>query len=435
MRSSAVAPVGQVRALRVWVFAVWVGVVLGAPTAQAQNVRDHRITLQGLIQAASEFHPTLLAARYEARATQEDVSVAERQRWPTVSATVESNSGNLRSAPSRAMQIDQTIWDAGRNTARISEAKSSAEIGQLKLAVQQQDLSLQIVTGWQSMLTAVHRMQVADNALERLKKYQDQMRRRVEAEASSRIDLELVDARLQQIEVEKATAQSNLVVALTRLQQLTGEMDLHARLHGLEPIPTLRMTQSYTELLKNMEWYAVANEHPNVTKARYEWEQAKHRLDAKQAEGWPQLYVRSIQPFGAAPTSNDTSMTTFIGMRYSPGAGFSNFAEQKAMSTRIAAAEQSVQTALREVLQNLHNDKEEFVNARVRLAVLERSVNSSALVLESYQRQFESARKQWLDLLNAVREHTQNQYAWVEAQAVMVGAMHRLQIRMGQDVR
>jgi adhesin transport system outer membrane protein len=271
--------------------------------------------------------------------------------------------------------------------------------------------------------------------LERLKKYQEQMHRRVEAQASSRIDLELVEARLQQTEVEKASAQSNLVVALTRLHQLTGELDLHARLHTLEPIPTLRMTLVYTERLNNVAWDDIAIEHPNVAKARYELEQAKNRLEAKQAEGWPQLYVRSYQPFGAAPTSSDTSMTTFLGMRYSPGAGFSNFAEKKAMTTRISAAEQSIQTSQREVMQNLQNDKEEFVNARVRIAVLERSVSSSALVLESYQRQFESARKQWLDLLNAVREHTQNQYALAEAQAVMVGAMNRLQIRMGQAVR
>ena len=83
--------------------------------------------------------------------------------------------------------------------------------------------------------------------------------------------------------------------------------------------------------------------------------------------------------------------------------------------------------------QTFQNDQEEFVNARTRMAALEKSVVSSALVLESYQRQFQAGRKQWQDLLNQVRELAQNQYALADAQATMVGAMYRLQIRMGQE--
>ena len=75
----------------------------------------------------------------------------------------------------------------------------------------------------------------------------------------------------------------------------------------------------------------------------------------------------------------------------------------------------------------------EFVNARLRIAALEKSVISSARVLESYQRLFQAGRKQWQDLLNQVRELAQNQYALADAQAVMVGSMSRLQIRMGLD--
>jgi len=56
-------------------------------------------------------------------------------------------------------------------------------------------------------------------------------------------------------------------------------------------------------------------------------------------------------------------------------------------------------------------------------------------VLDSYQRQFQAGRKSWLDLLNAVRELAQNQYALADAHAAMDAAMHRLQIRSGQDVQ
>ena len=82
--------------------------------------------------------------------------------------------------------------------------------------------------------------------------------------------------------------------------------------------------------------------------------------------------------------------------------------------------------------QALQSDNEEYVNARLRIAALEKSVEGSDLVLASYKRQFEAGKKTWLDLLNAARELAQNQYSLADAQASMLGAMHRLQLRMGE---
>lgn len=398
------------------------------PTTSTQS-----LTLSYLLDAASATYPSLLAARLEARASNEDVEAAERIRWPTISATVESYSGNARSYPSRAVQVDQTVWDAGRNTARISESKALADISLLKVYLQQQDLFLQIVTAWQNMIAASERVKVAKRTVERLQGYQMQMRRRVEVEASPRIDLELADARLLQTEVELSTAQTSFQVAVLRLMQLSGDSHLATRVSNAKYPLALIETQVFNNQLITMDWFHVASEHPVVAKARIEVLQVRRRLEAKQAEAYPQVFVRVYKPIGEIPTSTDTSTTAFLGMRYSPGAGFSNFVEAQAIGTRISSAEQAVEAAILEMQQTMQNDSEEFVNARSRIAALEKSVASSALVLESYQRQFQAGRKQWQDLLNQVRELAQNQYALADAQASMIGAMHRLQIRMGQD--
>lgn len=192
-------------------------------------------------------------------------------------------------------------------------------------------------------------------------------------------------------------------------------------------------TQGSVEKLAQTDWHRVAAEHPSVLRAQFEAQQVKSRLKAKQAEGWPQVYVRAFQPIGAIPTSSDTSMTTFIGLRYSPGAGLANVVEAQALETRISSSEQMVVTAHRDVRQSLQTDNEELMNTRKRIAALEKSVEGSDLVLASYQRQFQAGRKTWQDLLNAVRELAQNQYALADAQAAMMGAMYRLQVRMGQD--
>ena len=407
--------------------------MFGPGVGYAQVAQPLKLT--DLLDAAAATYPSMLAARLEAKASSEDVSATERIKWPTVSATVESYTGNSRSYPSRAMQVDQTVWDAGRNDARISESKALADISTIKVYLQQQELFLQIVAAWQSMIASNERVKVAQLTHKRLETYQAQMRRRVDAQASPQIDLELADSRLLQTEVELATAQTSLQVAVLRLEQLSGEAHLSLRVpHALYP-KTLVDTQTFHRQLSEVDLLSVAREHPLAARARVEVLQLRSRLDAKQAEAYPQLFVRVYKPVGTTPTSIDTSTTAFVGLRYSPGAGFSNFVEAQAIGTRIAGSEQSVETVIRETQQTLQNDREDFVNARLRIAALEKSVTSSAVVLASYQRQFQAGRKQWQDLLNQVRELAQNQYALADAQALMVGAMHRLEVRMGQALK
>lgn len=391
------------------------------------------LSLRYLLEATAATYPSILAARYEARATEQELDAAERQRWPTFSSSIESLSGNGRSFPNRSLQVEQTVWDAGRVTARIQESQASVDLGQIRTILQRQELHLQVVAGWQNLMGAVSRVGVASQTLERLSAFQAQMTRRVEAEASPRIDLELANARLLQTEVELETAKSSLHVAITRLEQLSGEQNLSVYLPRLPAMPSLLETQAASQSMALVDLHRAAAEHPSVLRAQYEATQAKSRLKSKQSEGWPQIYVRAFQPVGTLPTSSDTSMTTFIGLRYTPGAGLSNFAEAQALETRVSGAEQLVLTVHRDVQQTLVSDQEELLNTRKRIAALEKAVQGSDLVLSSYQRQFQAGRKTWQDLLNSVRELAQNQYALVDAQATMMGALYRLQVRLGQD--
>lgn len=403
--------------------------------ASAQTNATSPLTLYELLDNASHFYPSLRAARFEARAATEDTDALRLQRWPTATVTTESQTGNLRSYPNNVFQVQQTIWDFGRLSARIAEAEAAADVSLLNAYLQQQDIFLQIVAAWQNMQASRERLKVAQSTLERLKAYQAQMRRRVDAEVSPRIDLELVDARSLQTEVEYTSAKASLQVATTRLEQLSGLERLQTRIHSASPMPNLKQTQAFTDTVDKADLHFIASEGPLVAKARAQLHQAKNKLDGKKSETWPQVYVRTYKPLNTIPSSNDTSMTAFLGMSYTPGAGMSTFAEAQALSTRLSGAELGVESALLEMQQTLQSDREEYISARFRIAALEKAVDGSELVLASYKRQFEAGKKTWLDLLNAVRELAQNQYGLADAQASMLGAMYRLQIRMGEKLQ
>ena len=91
------------------------------------------LSLSQVLDAVAATYPILVAARTEAKAAGQDLQATERLRWPTVSAVVESDTGNLRSSPNRAVQVEQTVWDAGRNSSRISESKVLADISVIKV--------------------------------------------------------------------------------------------------------------------------------------------------------------------------------------------------------------------------------------------------------------------------------------------------------------
>lgn len=214
-----------------------------------------------------------------------------------------------------------------------------------------------------------------------------------------------------------------------------GVEGLQNRVSATFSLPNLDSTLLFNDILNNTNLIHIASETPQVAKARAQLQIAKSKLDSKKSEAWPRVYLRTYKPLNTIPNSNDTSTTAFLGMSYSPGAGFSTIAEARALDTRLSGAQLSVETASLEMHQILQSDREEYVNARLRTAALEKAVNGSELVLASYKRQFEAGKKTWLDLLNAVRELAQNHYNLVDAQASMAGAMHRLQLRLGIEVR
>ena len=405
---------------------------LGPTWGQAADpaLNPRPLTVSALYAAANRTHPLLVAARLEAQAGQIDVSAVERQRWPTLSAVVESNTGNTTSLPSHSLRVQQTIWDGGLISSRVTEAENQVAISNLKVQQQQRQLFLQVTNAWQAMLAAHARIQVAQKTLDRLNGFKVQMQRRVDAEASSRIDLVFANSRQLQTQVELDAAQRNLKVALLKLEQLSGEVNLRQRLPGVAPFPALQSAQPFLNQLQQTDWVDIATRAPAVQIARSDVISAHNRLRTKEAERWPQLYVRVDKPVGSNYINANNSTVAFAGLSYTPGAGFANVVEAEALAKRIAKSDQGVDVAMKDAQETLQNDREEFLNAYAQISALEKSVAGSDMVLASFERQFQASRKTWLDLLNQVRELAQNEYALVDAQASLVGSRLRLEINM-----
>ena len=90
--------------------------VFGPSSLGANRGRKSESTVfhrRGAVCRGQPNSPLLQAARLEAQAGTIDVAAIERQRWPTLSAVVESDTGNTSSLPSRSLRVQQIVWDAG----------------------------------------------------------------------------------------------------------------------------------------------------------------------------------------------------------------------------------------------------------------------------------------------------------------------------------
>ena len=421
---------------RRWALACLALAFLGFPAwgqTEATNQNLPSFTVEALYAAANLTHPLLQAARLEAQAGTIDVAAIERQRWPTLSAVVESDTGNTSSLPSHSLRVQQIVWDAGLVSSRVTEAENQVTISKLRVQLQQRQIFLQISNAWQSMWAAHARVQVAQKTMDRLNGFRVQMQRRVDAEASSRIDLVFANSRQLQTQVELEAAQRNLKVALLKLEQLSGEANLRQRLPALAPFPALPSAAPFLQQLQQIDWVDLAVRAPAVQIARSDVVSAHNRVRTKEAEKWPQLYVRLDVPIGNNYFNANNSTVVFAGLSYTPGAGFANVVEAQALSTRVAKSEQGVEVAMKDIQETMQNDREEFLNAYAQISTLEKSVAGSDMVLASFERQFQANRKTWLDLLNQVRELAQNEYALVDAQASLVGSRLRLEINMAPN--
>jgi outer membrane protein, adhesin transport system len=415
-------------------WACLVGLWLGT-AALASYAQTNPLNLPYLLEQASLYHPSMQAARLDARASTEDLLAVQRQRWPTVSAVLEqgiSATTSTAAPASRILRLEQTLWDSGRTSARIAEAEVFTSIGETRISLQAQTLALQAVNAWQNLLASRDRVAFAQATILKLSAYRDQIQRRIANEVSPAIDLELVQSRMLQTQVELTQAKTTLKAALTRLEQVSGVNDLARHLENLPAMSGLEATREVPALFSDTDWALAARAHPTVAKTRFEQKAAEQRILAKQAEQWPQIYARLDQPVANTNSTNKTS--SFVGLRYTPGAGLSSLAEAKALSSRAASLEQGTEAAVREVFETMQTDREEFLNNRERIQALSTAVEGSGKVLDSYGRQFTAGRKTWQDLMNAVREVAQNQYALADANAAMLGALYRLQIRLGQDI-
>jgi outer membrane protein, adhesin transport system len=395
-----------------------VSLSLGSTMAQAQAWSFPQVAKEALAT-----HPAILGKQSASTAAQADLEGASWQRYPT--PTLEAGT-DYRGVRTSLFRIQQPIWAGGRITGGIDAAKSRFQASEKAVNEAQQDVVLRVIAAFVEALRQQGREEIVAAGVKQHEQLLGLITRRVEHEASPRVDQELAQSRLYQANNDLSSVRQALANALTQLSQLTGKTITEV---GALDVDSIVGAKTKAEAIDQaIAWSAT------LRRLSYEEAAAQADVEVKKAAYKPQFSVRYENGYASAPLNGVPGYSTsrvLLVAEAQTGAGLSALSGVQAAIARQDAARQQRETALRDVQERVSMDWDEWVAAQTRLENALSASRSSKEVYESYTRQYTAGRKTWLDVLNTVRESTQSDVAATDARAQLTGAALRLKLLTG----
>jgi adhesin transport system outer membrane protein len=398
--------------------AVATALMLASAPATAQTASFEQLAKQALAT-----HPAILSKLSSSLAAKADLDAASWQRYPTPSVEANNDSDGVRTT---LLRVQQPLWAGGRINAGIDAAGSRHHAAETAILETKQEIVFRVIAAYVEALRQQARQESIAQGVQQHERLLGLITRRVEHEASPRVDQELAQSRLYQTNNDLSSVTQALANALTQLAQLSG---VPVRKVASIAIDSLPGQQSRESLLEQAIAFS-----PTLRRLSFEEEAAQADVEIKRASYKPTVSVRYENAYASAPLNGVPAYTTnrlLLVVEAQTGAGLSALSGVEAAVGRRDAARQQRETALRDVKERVSIDWDELQAARTRLENATLASKSSKEVYESYTRQYTAGRKTWLDVLNTVRESTQSDVAVTDASALLIGASLRLSLMTG----
>jgi outer membrane protein, adhesin transport system len=400
--------------------AVLGALVLLAGSANAQAVWS----FDQVLQSALASHPALQGRRAAQAAARAELDGAKWQRYPSLSveAATKSSSGNSGlqggNGNSSLVRLEQPLWSGGRITAGIDGAGSRLDAAGAAVEEERLNLSLRVIAAYTEAMRQTSRQQYAVSGVAEHEKLLSMIRRRVEQEVSSQTDQRLAESRTYQAANDQSAATQALDNSLAQLTQLAGAPV--AQIAPLE-VGAVGAPPGLNAALPQALSYS-----PVLVRLTYEEQAATADIAARRSAYMPQLALRLEKNMGQI--SDSRAMLVLLAQA---GAGLSAVSGVDGAVAKREALRLARESAERDTRERVTLDWNEWAAARLRLDNASLSRDMSTEVFESYTRQYVIGRKTWSDVLNAVREATQSQFALEDARAQAIGAGLRLAAQTG----
>ncbi len=361
-------------------------------------------------------HPSVEGRRAGLQAAQAEREGTEWQRYPTpsIEASTRDSGGNTG-----LFALEQPLWTGGRISAGIAAAGFREAAAAAAVVEAKQGVALRLISAYTDILRQQQRQDYAKTSATEHDKLLQMISRRVEKEVSPPADRDFARARLAQAATELSIANQGLQVAQGQLAQLVG--------HHVVAINDVKLDGRALPATQDEAMSRAIERSPVLARLEQTALASGEDVESKRAAVFPQLAVRLEKQTGTLPDER-----VMLVLRMQPGAGLSASSAIAAAQRRQDEARQAKEDATRTLREQVQTAFAEWRAAQVRLESTRLSAGMAQAVFDSYARQYVAGRKGWIDVLNAVREISQSQFALADAEALLRSSGLRLWLLTGE---
>jgi outer membrane protein, adhesin transport system len=380
----------------------------GASASGAIGVAD-------LTFATLSHHPSVRGAAAKNQSAQLGVEAAKWQYWPTPSFGVERVQGGSAALGQGdrtvgVLGLNQPLWNGGKVGFGVKRAELLALQAQAEGEEVRQSLASRVIQAWSDAVVAMQKIDAQEQSLEAHQRLLKMVERRHAEGVSAQADVALARSRLDLLQADVEVLKSQRDNALDKLRLLTDSQiksEHLARGHQLTAFSELALA----DLLEQAKQLS-----PQLKKNQHLIDVARSDVDVAKASLKPELSLRyehqQSSNNSAGPTSNNR---IFLSLNSNLGAGLSRLTGIGQAISQVSAAEEELSVQRQALSEQVQLDWALIKAAKLRIKGLTLAAAAGVEVLESYERQFLAGRKQWIDLMNAVREQAQTQSQLADA--------------------
>jgi len=387
------------------------------------------LTLNELISLAIGSHPSLLSKESSKKAAEEELLASKLQFLPTPSVNTlrnrvtydnQSNTGNL---PSTTVTINQPLLIDGGIINGYKKSQANLKASEYGLIETRDEIAIKIITAYSEWLKNHHKIKVYQSGVQEHEKFLKLVTNRYESGISSGNDGDLVLSRLSQTRSELLAIEFAEKNALNSLSQLIG------RALSRDEIDSNYRKKSSLEREEVIS--LVQQNNPTLKRLKSESEAAEAYAKQALAQSFPQLSIQAQRQIGNPYTPGWPSYSSVgFNLAYAPGSGLSSFAIANAAFSKATATVLMLESTKRDLNEKISSELNDYESSVKRLKNLQESSTYQKKISESFERQFEVSKKNWLDLLNSIRERLQVDSALVDVEMNVFSTSHRLHIYM-----
>lgn len=389
-----------------------------------QPVFAAEASLAVLLELALVQHPVVLQAREKLEAAGYDVEGAKWGRFPTLSSETRAP----RNSSQSITKLEQPLWSGGRISAQIDISEANERVARDLVAEAQLNVLQQLTSAYFELLRMQARLRVADENVSEHARLEDLMGRRVAAEVSPAADLVLANVRLQQAITERIQLLRIRDTAKVALQQWSlSEVSTALPLRRIDMLPLGGGKQIDGEkIVSKVLAYSVQRR-----RLQHQLDAARAQRQLASAQGLPTVLAGYQYVWGGPAPSTADRGTAYLALQYQPGAGLAALSSLKAAARREDAVRQELAGIERELRAQVQTVLAEMDASNAQLVPSRNLLKGSSDIVESYLRQYQVGRRNWIEVLNAQRERAQAAYALADAEQGLQLAQVRLLIISG----